>query len=84
MSYLGKAEMSAFMVRMLTSGRYPGAGGMDGCDRTDNDDDARARQVQGHSGRRAVHGQVPSITHCVPYTTTSPDLTGDHGQLRCL
>jgi len=65
--------MSAYEQRKLSGRRVPGAGGPDGCDRTDNDDDARTGQIQGHSGgicalrdtgfaRRGTFGDMPNPT----------------------
>ena len=49
MSAFGYIEMSAFGPRKLTGRRLSGAGGCDGCNGTDHDDDARAGPIQGHS-----------------------------------
>src|ERR1700727_2410223 len=58
MSAFSQVQMSAFSQRKLTSRRRSGAGGFNGCDRTDNHDDARTGQVQGHSGRRRRQAQA--------------------------
>ncbi|WP_323606980.1 hypothetical protein [Burkholderia cenocepacia] len=43
MSCSSHLEMSAFGPRKLTGCRFPGAGGCDGCNGADHDDDARDR-----------------------------------------
>ena len=50
--------LSAFGPRKLTGRRVSGAGGCDGCNGTDHDDDARAGPVQGHSGRSRRQAQA--------------------------
>jgi len=43
---------------MLDGCRFPGAGGCDGCNGADHDDDARAGSTQGHSGRSRRQAQT--------------------------
>ena len=51
-------EMSTSVPRKLTGRRVSRAGGCDGCNGADHDDDARAGQVQGHSGRGGRQAQA--------------------------
>ena len=51
-------EMSTFVPRTLTGRQVFGAGGCDGCNGADHDDDARAGPIQGHSGRGGRQAQA--------------------------